>query len=170
MTCDKIDEWLLSAYVDRELEPVQSEQVRSHLEQCQICTARAQEFQNVSDILQTTFSSITAPDGLEERIMRKIADNQQTQGIAPMMWIVVCFSLLLIIIPFLLILSPLRVVLWSVTHIGVLFSRAFYTLFTQLLSGQIWIIGGLLFIGIMIAVSSLFFMKQVLRKTATTNF
>jgi anti-sigma factor RsiW len=62
----------LSAYLDGELSQVERQEVEAHLETCEACQELLEDFLQLKDNLVLSFSTVEAPENLEEQVMRSL--------------------------------------------------------------------------------------------------
>lgn len=67
----------LDDYLDRELEPAESDLVRQHLETCAVCAAEYRFEASMLSAVRDKMRRIQAPPGLLEKITRRIAETNE---------------------------------------------------------------------------------------------
>jgi len=75
--CKQIQEQL-AGYVDRELEPAQTNTVSRHLQDCSGCAEEAEAQQKIKNLVRTKSAPVAAPAHLRAQILRRL--NQKNPG------------------------------------------------------------------------------------------
>ena len=81
MNCDDVQN-RVHAYVDGELNPVESAQIEKHLDQCPDCMPLYKQAQALRAAVHTRVTYFTAPEGLDSRVRSALRVN--AAGSAPM--------------------------------------------------------------------------------------
>lgn len=166
MVCNKVQE-LLSAYLDDELTPGETQFVRQHLDICVECTAFLDKLEEVSTLFHTAFPPVEAPGPFEVMVMsqidKTIQEHHSFRIKAALLW----NSATLLVLACVVILSPVGVFLWGIAHVMVRLLQHLYVLLFVTLLGQGWLVAGIVAAaGFSLAVWSIMAMGRLMRKLA----
>ena|SRR5579875_2227054 len=161
MNCESIQE-LLSAYADDELSANERDLIECHVDTCTDCRDTLSELQKMSSLFRTSFESIFAPIGLEDRIIQTIEASHQGIQARRLSVLYLVFALLGGGVIASLVLSPFGMFITAIIRLMVAVLRGIIHL--SIFMGHLWIAALAIFC-ILLAGSSLMGLFRLLHST-----